>query len=58
MYEGGMINCLEMVCLFLLILKKEGDKFFLVIFVEKVGIIVEDVFFVVVDLDVFDSDGV
>lgn len=56
-HEGGTINRPEMVRLFSSILKKEGDKYFLVTPVEKVGITVEDAPFVAVDLDVFDSDG-
>lgn len=40
-----------MVNLFVLIICKDGDDYFLVIFVEKVGIKVDDVLFVVVDFD-------
>ncbi|WP_370395255.1 DUF1285 domain-containing protein [Cognatishimia sp.] len=56
-HEGGKINRPEMVRLFSSILKKEGDVYFLVTPVEKVGITVEDAPFVAVDLDVFDNDG-
>ena len=56
-HEGGKINRPEMVRLFSSILKKEGDVYFLVTPVEKVGITVEDAPFAAVDLDVFDNDG-
>lgn len=52
-HEGGQINRPEMVKLFSSILKKEGDAYFLVTPVEKVGLTVEDAPFVAVDLDVF-----
>ncbi len=51
-YEGGAIERQGLVRLFSTILKKEGDKFFLVTPVEKVGITVEDAPFVAVDYDV------
>ncbi|WP_050929181.1 DUF1285 domain-containing protein [Aestuariivita boseongensis] len=55
-YEGSRFERLELVKLFSSILKKEGDKYFLVTPVEKVGIIVEDAPFVAVDFDV-EGDG-
>ncbi|MFY0594968.1 MAG: DUF1285 domain-containing protein [Cognatishimia sp.] len=45
-HEGGKINRPEMVKLFSSILRKEGESYFLVTPVEKVGITVEDVPFV------------
>ena len=51
-HEGGKINRPEMVRLFSSILRKEGDSYFLVTPVEKVGITVEDVPFVATDLTV------
>ena len=50
-HEGGKINRPEMVRMFSSILKKEGEAYFLVTPVEKVGITVEDVPFVAVDID-------
>lgn len=49
-HEGGKINRPEMVKLFSSILRKEGDSYFLVTPVEKVGITVEDVPFVATDI--------
>ncbi len=51
-YEGSVFERLELVKLFSSILKKEGEKYFLVTPVEKVGIIVDDAPFVAVDFDV------
>ncbi|SHG91960.1 DUF1285 domain-containing protein [Cognatishimia maritima] len=51
-HEGGKINRSEMVRLFSSILRKEGDSYFLVTPVEKVGITVEDVPFVATDMTV------
>lgn len=51
-YEGSAFERLELVKLFSSILKKEGDKYFLVTPVEKVGITVDDAPFVAVDFDV------
>ncbi len=51
-YQGTPINREGMVRLFSSILKKEGDQFFLVTPVEKVGITVDDAPFVAVDFDV------
>ncbi len=54
-YEGTPIGRPGLVRLFSTILKKEGDKFFLVTPVEKVGITVEDAPFVAID---FENQGV
>lgn len=51
-YEGTPIGRPGLVRLFSTILKKEGDKFFLVTPVEKVGITVDDAPFVAVDFRV------
>ncbi len=51
-HEGSPINRHKLVQLFSSILRKEGDAFFLVTPVEKVGIIVEDAPFVAVDFEV------
>ncbi len=50
-HEGTPINRPGLVRLFSTILKREGDKFFLVTPVEKVGIVVEDAPFVAVDFE-------
>lgn len=50
-YMGSPINRFELVKLFSSILKKEGDSYFLVTPVEKVGITVEDAPFVAVDFE-------
>lgn len=50
-YEGTPIGRERMVKLFATILKREGDDFFLVTPVEKVGITVEDAPFVAVDVE-------
>lgn len=50
-YEGTPIGRKPMVRLFSTILKREGDDYFLVTPVEKVGIRVEDAPFVAVDLE-------
>ena len=51
-HEGTPIGRPGLVKLFSGILKREGDKYFLVTPVEKVGIIVDDAPFVAVDFDV------
>lgn len=51
-HEGHPISRPELVRLFSTILRREGDRFFLVTPVEKVGIIVEDAPFIAVDFDV------
>lgn len=51
-YEGTPIGRPGLVKLFSSILKKEGERFFLVTPVEKVGITVDDAPFVAVDFDV------
>lgn len=48
-HEGSPIGRPAMVRLFASVLKREGDRFFLVTPVEKVGIIVEDAPFLAVD---------
>ncbi len=53
-YQGTPIGRPELVKLFSTILIREGDKYFLVTPVEKVGITVEDAPFVAVD---FNKDG-
>lgn len=53
-HEGGPINRKPLVRLFASILRREGDRYFLVTPVEKVGITVEDVPFVAVD---FEAEG-
>ena len=50
-YEGTPIGRAPLVRLFSTILKREGDDYFLVTPVEKVGITVEDAPFVAVDFD-------
>ena len=50
-YQGTPIGRPELVKLFATILWREGDKYFLVTPVEKVGITVEDAPFVAVDFD-------
>jgi uncharacterized protein len=50
-YEGTPIGRIEMVKLFATILWREGDDYFLVTPVEKVGITVEDAPFVAVDFE-------
>lgn len=54
-YNGTPIGRPEMVRLFASILKREGDAYFLVTPVEKVGIRVVDVPFVAVDADIGDE---
>ncbi|SIS53920.1 hypothetical protein SAMN05421759_101294 [Roseivivax lentus] len=54
-YLGSPIGRKGLVKLFSSILKKEGDAYFLVTPVEKVGITVEDAPFVAVDFDVADA---
>ncbi|WP_170425950.1 DUF1285 domain-containing protein [Ruegeria arenilitoris] len=55
-YLGSPINRFELVKLFSSILKKEGEKYYLVTPVEKVGITVEDAPFVAVDFDAAGED--
>lgn len=54
-YLGTPIGRAPLVRLFSRILKREGDSYFLVTPVEKVGITVEDVPFLAVDFDVDDT---
>ncbi len=56
-YEGTPIGRPGLVKLFSTILWREGDKYFLVTPVEKVGITVEDAPFVAVDFEVSGSDA-
>ena len=51
-YQKTPIGRLPLVKLFASVLKREGDKYFLVTPVEKVGIVVEDVPFLAVELKV------
>ncbi len=51
-YQGTPIGRPALVKLFASVLKREGDKYFLVTPVEKVGLIVEDVPFLAVELKV------
>lgn len=51
-HEGAPINRPQMVRLFSTILKREGDRYFLVTPVEKVGIRVQDAPFLAVDVDI------
>jgi uncharacterized protein len=51
-YLGTPIGRVELVRLFSSVLKKEGDRYFLVTPVEKVGITVDDAPFVAVDFEV------
>lgn len=55
-YEGGPIRRPGLVRLFSTILRKEGDRFFLVTPVEKVGIAVQDAPFVAVDFEIRGDD--
>ncbi len=55
-YLGSPIGRMPLVKLFSSILKREGDDYFLVTPVEKVGITVEDVPFLAVDFEVSDGD--
>ena len=55
-YEGGPIKREGLVRLFSSILKKEGDRYFLVTPVEKMGITVDDAPFVAVDVEA-EGDG-
>ncbi len=50
-YEGTPIGRMPLVKLFASILKREGDRFYLVTPVEKVGITVEDAPFIGVDIE-------
>ncbi len=50
-YQGTPINRFEMARLFSTILRREGDRYFLVTPVEKVGITVDDAPFVAVDVE-------
>jgi len=56
-YQGTPIGRPALVRLFASVLKREGDKYFLVTPVEKVGIVVEDVPFLAVELQVVRDGG-
>ena len=56
-YNGTPINRPAMVQLFSTILRKDGDKYFLVTPVEKVGLTVEDAPFVAVDFTIVGDAG-
>ncbi|MEM9717241.1 MAG: DUF1285 domain-containing protein [Pseudomonadota bacterium] len=56
-YFGTPIGRKPLVKLFSSILKKEGEKYFLVTPVEKVGITVDDAPFVAIDYEVVDQNG-
>ncbi|RVV97026.1 DUF1285 domain-containing protein [Mesobaculum littorinae] len=56
-YQGSPIGRMPLVRLFSSILKKEGDAYFLVTPVEKVGITVEDAPFVAVDFEAHAEAG-
>ena len=56
-YQGTPIGRPALVALFASILKREGDRFFLVTPAEKCGIVVEDAPFVAVELEVTDSSA-
>ncbi|AUH63658.1 DUF1285 domain-containing protein [Paracoccus zhejiangensis] len=51
-YQGTPIGRPAMVRLFSTVLKREGDKFFLVTPVEKVGIVVDDAPFIAIDAEI------
>ncbi len=55
-YQGTPIGRASLVRLFSSVLKREGDKYYLVTPVEKVGLIIEDAPFIAVELDVI-RDG-
>jgi hypothetical protein len=55
-YQKTPIGRLPLVKLFASVLKKEGDKYFLVTPVEKVGLMVDDVPFIAVELSVSKDD--
>ena len=56
-YMGTPIGRKPLVRLFASIIKREGDDYFLVTPVEKVGITVDDAPFVAIDFDVGTADG-
>ncbi|WP_111656743.1 DUF1285 domain-containing protein [Isoalcanivorax indicus] len=56
-YQGTPINRPAMVRLFSTILRREGDRYYLVTPVEKLGIVVEDAPFVAVTLEVLEEQG-
>ncbi|MGR3782877.1 MAG: DUF1285 domain-containing protein [Albimonas sp.] len=56
-YDGSPINRPALVQLFASVMRRDGDAYFLVTPVEKVGITVEDAPFVAVDFQVEDAGG-
>jgi uncharacterized protein len=56
-YQKTPIGRLPLVKLFASVLKREGDKYFLVTPVEKVGILVDDAPFLAVEMKTSQSDG-
>jgi len=57
-HEGTPIGRMPLVRLFASILKREGDDYFLVTPIEKVGIVVEDAPFIAIDFEIEDTaDG-
>jgi len=56
-YLGSPINRPELVRLFARVLRREGDRYFLVTPVEKVGIVVDDVPFLATEMTRFDAEG-
>lgn len=56
-YQKTPIGRPALVKLFASVLKREGDKYFLVTPVEKVGIVVEDAPFLAVEMSVTSADG-
>lgn len=56
-HEGTPFTRAALVKLLASVIKKEGDKYFLVTPVEKIGITVEDVPFIVIDADINPSDA-
>jgi len=57
-YLGGPIGRPELVRLFSSVLKREGDRYFLVTPVEKVGIVVDDAPFMAVEMKTGERGGV
>src|SRR4029077_16090283 len=54
-YQKTPIGCADLVKLFASVLKREGDKYFLVTPVEKVGIVVDDAPFLAVEMKTEDG---
>lgn len=56
-YLGSPIGRLELVRLFSSVLKREGERYFLVTPVEKIGIVVDDAPFLAVEMRTTERDG-